>query len=72
MRTLQFTSLNFDVSFQEIFSTWCSGGTLVLLSEEVRRDIPRTLRVLEDESIEGSSCLSSPCSNWPRQPTAVG
>ncbi|MDP9160710.1 MAG: amino acid adenylation domain-containing protein, partial [Acidobacteriota bacterium] len=37
-RTLQFTSLSFDVSFQEIFSTWCSGGTLVLVPESVRRD----------------------------------
>jgi non-ribosomal peptide synthetase component F len=26
-RTLQFASLSFDVSFQEMFSTWCSGGT---------------------------------------------
>jgi amino acid adenylation domain-containing protein len=38
-RTLQFTSLSFDVSFQEIFSTWCSGGTLVLISDEERRDL---------------------------------
>ncbi len=37
-RTLQFAPISFDVSFQEIFSTWCSGGTLVLVSEEVRRD----------------------------------
>ncbi|MBV9775158.1 MAG: AMP-binding protein, partial [Gemmatimonadetes bacterium] len=27
-RTLQFASISFDVSFQEIFSTWGSGGTL--------------------------------------------
>ena len=37
-KTLQFASLSFDVSFQEMFSTWCAGGELVLLSEEVRRD----------------------------------
>ncbi|MDB5327857.1 MAG: non-ribosomal peptide synthetase [Phycisphaerales bacterium] len=37
-RTLQFTSLNFDVSFQEIFSTWCGGGTLVLIDDLTRRD----------------------------------
>ncbi len=41
-KTLQFTSPSFDVSFQEIFSTWASGGTLVLISEEDRRD-PATL-----------------------------
>ncbi len=41
-RTLQYTSLSFDVSFQEVFSTWIAGGTVVLVSEEVRRD-PRAL-----------------------------
>ncbi|MGY2196583.1 amino acid adenylation domain-containing protein [Pseudomonas gingeri] len=42
-RVLQFASLNFDVSFQEIFSTLCQGGCLVLLSEEQRKDLA-TLR----------------------------
>ncbi|HUP74770.1 MAG TPA: amino acid adenylation domain-containing protein [Acidimicrobiales bacterium] len=41
-RTLQFTSLSFDVSFQEILSTLCSGGTLVLIADHMRRD-PRAL-----------------------------
>ena len=36
LRTLQFASLNFDVSFQEIFSTWLSGGTLFLVDFETR------------------------------------
>ncbi|NWB26688.1 amino acid adenylation domain-containing protein [Pseudomonas gingeri] len=38
-RVLQFASLNFDVSFQEIFSTLCQGGCLVLMSEEQRKDL---------------------------------
>ncbi|MBA2672559.1 non-ribosomal peptide synthetase, partial [Ramlibacter sp.] len=38
-RVLQFASLSFDVSFQEIFSTLCSGNTLVLLSEERRKEL---------------------------------
>jgi amino acid adenylation domain-containing protein len=42
-KTLQFASLSFDVSCQEIFSTWCSGGTLVLISEDIRRDALRLL-----------------------------
>ncbi|HYH80602.1 MAG TPA: condensation domain-containing protein, partial [Longimicrobium sp.] len=50
--TLQFTSISFDVSFQEIFSTWGAGGTLVLTSEEVRADLPRLARLLEAEGIE--------------------
>ena len=36
--TLQFASISFDVTLQEIFSTWTSGGTLVLISDEDRRD----------------------------------
>ncbi|HEY0728979.1 MAG TPA: amino acid adenylation domain-containing protein, partial [Pyrinomonadaceae bacterium] len=51
-RTLQFTSLSFDVSFQEIFTTWCSGGTLVMISEETRRDPERLLNVLVDAEVE--------------------
>ncbi|MEU7856250.1 amino acid adenylation domain-containing protein [Nonomuraea sp. NPDC049141] len=37
-RSLQFTALGFDVSVQEMFSTWAYGGTLVMVSDEVRRD----------------------------------
>ena len=51
-RTLQFTSLSFDVSFQEIFATWCAGGTLVLVSEDVRRDPPALCRLLAAERVE--------------------
>ncbi len=51
-RTLQFASLSFDVSFQEIISTLCSGGTLVLISEELRRDDQRLMRFLTDAEIE--------------------
>ncbi|MEO0852456.1 MAG: amino acid adenylation domain-containing protein, partial [Cyanobacteria bacterium J06648_11] len=50
-RTLQFTSLNFDVSFQEIFSTWYAGGTLVLVSDATRRDIPQLLQRLGEWQI---------------------
>ncbi len=50
-RTLQFTSLSFDVSFQEHFSTWCGGGTLVLMSEELRRDPVGLWRYLREQQI---------------------
>jgi amino acid adenylation domain-containing protein len=50
-RTLQFASLSFDVSCQEIFSTLGSGGTLVLVSEEVRHDMGGLLRYLDEERI---------------------
>ncbi|WP_369929401.1 amino acid adenylation domain-containing protein [Xanthomonas sp. NCPPB 2632] len=37
-RTLQFAALGFDVAAQEMFSTLCCGGTLVLGPDEMRRD----------------------------------
>ncbi|HLX06676.1 MAG TPA: amino acid adenylation domain-containing protein, partial [Thermoanaerobaculia bacterium] len=52
VRTLQFASLAFDVSFQEIFSTWRTGGTLVLVSEEERRDPAALLALIEAKGIE--------------------
>ncbi|MBW4666623.1 MAG: amino acid adenylation domain-containing protein [Cyanomargarita calcarea GSE-NOS-MK-12-04C] len=51
-KTLQFAPISFDVSFQEIFSTWCSGGTLVLISEDVRRDARALLRLLTETGVE--------------------
>jgi len=51
-RTLQFSSLSFDVSFQEIFSTLTTGGTLVLVSEDVRRDPEALLRLIDDAQVE--------------------
>jgi non-ribosomal peptide synthetase component F len=51
-RILQFTSLNFDVSAQEIFSTLGAGATLVLASDDERRDPAALLRRLADERIE--------------------
>ena len=52
VRTLQFASLSFDVSFQEIFATFYSGGTLALISEELRRDAVGWLHYLRDHSVE--------------------
>ncbi|HEV7673863.1 MAG TPA: amino acid adenylation domain-containing protein, partial [Candidatus Angelobacter sp.] len=51
-RTLQFTSLTFDVSFQEMFATWCMGGTLVLVEDELRRDPQQLWDFLRAASIE--------------------
>ncbi|HWM92623.1 MAG TPA: amino acid adenylation domain-containing protein [Thermoanaerobaculia bacterium] len=50
--TLQFSSPSFDVSYQELFLTWLSGGTLVLPSEEARLDPAALLRLLAAERIE--------------------
>ncbi|MFI5496797.1 amino acid adenylation domain-containing protein [Actinoplanes sp. NPDC051859] len=50
--TLQYAPLSFDVSFQEIFSTLCGGGTLRLVHEDERRDMPALLRLLDREGVE--------------------
>ncbi|HEX2202008.1 MAG TPA: amino acid adenylation domain-containing protein [Longimicrobium sp.] len=50
--TLQFASLSFDVSFQELFATWASGGRVVLVDEETRRDADALLRYLAENGVE--------------------
>ncbi|HET9284715.1 MAG TPA: amino acid adenylation domain-containing protein, partial [Candidatus Angelobacter sp.] len=50
--TLQFTSLSFDVSVQEIFSTLIAGGILHLIDDDVRRDIPQLRHVIAQKQIE--------------------
>lgn len=51
-KTLQFSPISFDVSFQECFSSWCSGGTLVLISDQIRKDAVALLQLLQNEAIE--------------------
>ncbi|MEG5139576.1 MULTISPECIES: non-ribosomal peptide synthetase [unclassified Microcoleus] len=51
-KTLQFASLSFDVSFQEMFCTWCAGGTLVFITEEMRRDPRSLLQLIDTEKIQ--------------------
>ncbi len=51
-RTLQFASLSFDVSFQEIFSTLAAGGTLVLVDDALRRDARELWRVIVRDRVE--------------------
>jgi amino acid adenylation domain-containing protein len=51
-KTLQYTTLNFDVSFQEIFATLAGGGTLVLFREELRYDPAALLQLMRNEAVE--------------------
>src|SRR6185437_10466611 len=51
-RVLQFAALSFDVAFQETFSTLCTGGTLVLLDEWIRRDAAALMEFLSSHGIE--------------------
>ncbi|WP_329034034.1 non-ribosomal peptide synthetase [Streptomyces sp. NBC_00178] len=50
--TQQFSALAFDVSFQEIFGTLCTGGTLQLVRTEWRQDVPALLERLESAGTE--------------------
>jgi amino acid adenylation domain-containing protein len=50
--TQQFSMLSFDVSFQEIFGTLCTGGTLHLVRPEWRTDAPTLLEQLEKAGAE--------------------
>ncbi|HEY2739944.1 MAG TPA: amino acid adenylation domain-containing protein, partial [Thermoanaerobaculia bacterium] len=52
VRTLQFASLSFDASFHEMFACWGSGGTLVVVSEELRRDLPALAGLLVEQRVE--------------------
>jgi amino acid adenylation domain-containing protein len=51
-QTLQFAPLSFDVSFQEILTTFATGGTLVLPTEAERRDPYALLALLARERVE--------------------
>ena len=49
--TLQFAPLTFDVSFQEIFATLTTGGTLILVNDELRLDPYRLLRYIDQYAV---------------------
>lgn len=52
IRTAQFSALGFDVSLHEILSALTLGKTLVVPSEEVRRDPPRLVEWLRAHRIQ--------------------
>jgi amino acid adenylation domain-containing protein/FkbM family methyltransferase len=51
LRTLQRTSIAFDVGFQEVFSTLCAGGTLIVIDDETRADVSLLTNAVEDNNI---------------------
>jgi amino acid adenylation domain-containing protein len=51
-RTLQFAALGFDISFQEIFSTLCAAGTVVLIKEEQRLNPIELVQLIRASQIQ--------------------
>ncbi|MGH7970959.1 MAG: amino acid adenylation domain-containing protein, partial [Limisphaerales bacterium] len=60
-RVLQFTPLSFDISVEEIFPSWLSGGTVILRNEEAISSVKAFLGVL---SVEKISVLNLPTAYW--------
>ncbi len=50
-RTLQFAPISFDVSFQELFTTFAQGGTLALITDEDRLNSTQLLRKIIAQKI---------------------
>ncbi|MCP4155060.1 MAG: AMP-binding protein, partial [bacterium] len=50
-KVLQFASIGFDISFQEIFSALLSGGTSVLIGKETRAHIPELMEAIKENKI---------------------
>ncbi|KPA89805.1 amino acid adenylation enzyme/thioester reductase family protein [Pseudomonas asplenii] len=46
LKTLQYSSISFDVSFQEIFSTLSCGAELVMIEEALRYDFIQLLKLI--------------------------
>ena len=51
-RVLQYSSISFDVSFQEVATTLASGGELIMVRDSERRDPRRLLELLRDLHVQ--------------------
>jgi amino acid adenylation domain-containing protein/non-ribosomal peptide synthase protein (TIGR01720 family) len=60
-RLLQFVSISFDVSLEELFPPWLSGATVVLLPEEGIPSLSEVSRLAEEQCL---TVLDLPPSYW--------
>lgn len=51
LRVLQFSPISFDVSFQELFTTWSTAGTVFMVSESLRLDPINLIKFLNEHRI---------------------
>ncbi|KAF9994829.1 hypothetical protein BGZ65_009535, partial [Modicella reniformis] len=73
-RVLQSTSLSFDVSVLEIFTALCSGGSLHLLQDDIRRDLPQLWSFVQQHFITHASltpAILQSCKDLPRLTTPL-
>jgi len=52
LRTLQFTSIAFDVSAQELTTSWFTGSTLILLEQASRDDLNVLFKVIVEKKVQ--------------------
>ena len=52
LHTLQFASLNFDVSLQEMMTAWYTGSSLSIICEDSRKDIKSLADYIYDKNIQ--------------------
>lgn len=69
-RTLGQVSFTFDVSVQELFTTWCSGGILVLADEDERVDFESLVVLMGSRQVQ--RCYLSPTALRHVAETAAG
>ncbi|HKQ36784.1 MAG TPA: amino acid adenylation domain-containing protein, partial [Verrucomicrobiae bacterium] len=60
-RVLQFASLSFDLSIEEIFPVWLRGGTVVFRPEEIAASMTKFLEFVAQEQI---TILDLPTAYW--------
>ncbi len=51
-RVLQFSPSSFDMHFPECFGAWSAGGSIVMVSDDLRRDPQRLVRFIEVHGVE--------------------
>ncbi|MEO8151183.1 MAG: amino acid adenylation domain-containing protein [Bacteroidia bacterium] len=51
-RTLQFAPISFDVSFQEFFTTWTTGGTIYMIEDNMRLNALSLIKFIDNYKIE--------------------
>jgi amino acid adenylation domain-containing protein len=60
-RVLQFASISFDISVEEMFPCWLSGATLVLRSEEINKSASQFIEFISANNI---TILDLPTAFW--------